>query len=121
MFARGQPLPLSGCFGARGATTAPGREPRFPMFAFSGRWANRARAGNGGLQSKPRTHTIGQKRSSSEITESGRSMPLSTGSSQLRCLGAAIPVAATGGRSIPEQAVTGLMTANGQLPLKIDG
>ena len=31
------------------------------MFAFSGRWANRARAGNGGLQAKPRTHTIGHE------------------------------------------------------------
>jgi hypothetical protein len=29
MFARGQPLPLSGCFGARGPKTAPGRTLTF--------------------------------------------------------------------------------------------
>src|SRR5207237_1576972 len=38
------------------------REPRFTMCAVSGRWANRARAGNGGLQAKSRIHTIGQGR-----------------------------------------------------------
>ena len=41
---------------------APGREPRFTMCALSGRWANRARAGNGGLQAKSRIHTIGHLR-----------------------------------------------------------
>src|SRR5437773_10205424 len=39
-----------------------GREPRFTMCALSGRWANRARAGNGGLQAKSRIHTIGHNR-----------------------------------------------------------
>ena len=39
--------------------SAVGREPRFTMCALSGRWANRARAGNGGLQAKSRIHTIG--------------------------------------------------------------
>src|SRR5438477_2869357 len=39
-----------------------GREPRFTMCALSGRWANRARAGNGGLQAKSRIHTIGHLR-----------------------------------------------------------
>src|SRR5437660_2575378 len=38
------------------------REPRFTMCALSGRWANRARAGNGGLQAKSRIHTIGHLR-----------------------------------------------------------
>src|SRR5437667_9872414 len=32
------------------------------MCALSGRWANRARAGNGGLQAKSRIHTIGHLR-----------------------------------------------------------
>src|SRR5436305_7493026 len=39
-----------------------GREPRFTICALSGRWTNRARAGNGGLQAKSRIHTIGQLR-----------------------------------------------------------
>src|SRR2546421_12229609 len=44
------------------AWAAHGREPRFTMCALSGRWANRARAGNGDLQAKSRIHTIGHLR-----------------------------------------------------------
>src|SRR3954462_11169860 len=56
------------------STTASGREPRFTMCALSGRWANRARAGNGGLQAKSRIHTIGQHRPYSEVADSSRSL-----------------------------------------------
>src|SRR5436190_13084311 len=48
------------CFFENARSSAIGREPRFTMCALSGRWANRARAGNGGLQAKSRIHTIGQ-------------------------------------------------------------
>jgi len=53
-------------------TSAPGHEPRFAMCALSGRWANRARAGNGGLQAKSRIHTIGHKRSFQQRAEISR-------------------------------------------------
>src|SRR5437773_9928370 len=53
-------------------TAAIGREPRFTMCALSGRWANRARAGNGGLQAKSRIHTIGQLRSVSVAAQIAR-------------------------------------------------
>src|SRR5438552_1004172 len=49
-----------------------GREPRFTMCALSGRWANRARAGNGGLQAKSRIHTIGHEQPSKLVLQSGR-------------------------------------------------
>src|SRR5438270_10656112 len=49
-------------FGGDNYLAANGRWQRFTMCALSGRWANRARAGNGGLQAKSRIHTVGHLR-----------------------------------------------------------